>query len=118
METETVRLWRVRPEGATHWEPWKTGATPVGLHRGAELEIAWALLAEEPGDASGRPPSPGDQLIGFCEGNEASLVVAKHVPTDEWRATLIWTADREQVVDATGDTVVDVIQNALGGAGA
>lgn len=105
--TEKVRLWRYADD--TQEGSWRTGPTPAATDR--PIEFAWALLAPEPTEATGRPPGSPDQAVGFCEGMRAHLDLRPPALTGDgdWSACLDWGP----VAEARGDTAVEAIDRAL-----
>lgn len=118
MNTESVRLWRFTNPAGQRREPgpgsWRTGPTPPEISEGTEIEFAWALIADEPGEASGRAPSPGDQLIGFVEGHRGSSLQVIQSPGGLYLA-MVETAGETHFYEA--DTCVDAVVGLLKEAG-
>lgn len=124
METETIRVHRIRRRPIATWSSWRVGPLP-SRDTFDEIQIKWALLEDEPGDSTGNPPSPGDQLIGLIESHDATFSIAPGGSEERkfWGTMATWGREAEDspmvgaAAHGSGDTVVEAIQSMLQEAG-
>lgn len=125
METESIRVHRIRRRPIATWSSWRIGPLPP-RDTFDEIDIQWALIAHEPMESSGNAPSPGDQFIGLMEsmGDRRLVSTIGSEPQFADRPGLKWAvsitdldAPQRKLIDGQGDTVVEAIQAALKDAG-